>query len=127
MPNDDLPRLIPDLRAASLTQSPICSAEGDEMKRTISRRRLIGSSRVTIALPGLARAQGNDPGSQDPTDMRVSLIFGGMTMTGVLYDNPSARDFYSMLPVDLTIEDFSDNEKIVRLPRRLTEEASGPF
>lgn len=32
-----------------------------------------------------------------------------------------------MLPLDLTIEDYSHNEKIVRLPRKLTEEGSGPL
>jgi hypothetical protein len=32
-----------------------------------------------------------------------------------------------MLPLDLTISDFSPNEKIAHLPRKLTEEGSGPF
>jgi hypothetical protein len=32
-----------------------------------------------------------------------------------------------MLPLDLTIEDYSTNEKIAHLPRKLTEEGSGPF
>ncbi len=42
-------------------------------------------------------------------------------------DGPTARDFSSMLPRDLRIEDFGGNEKIVHLPRKLTEEGSGPF
>jgi hypothetical protein len=48
-------------------------------------------------------------------------------MAATLYDNPSARDFASMLPLDLTIDDYSTNEKIAYLPRRLTVEGSGPF
>jgi hypothetical protein len=32
-----------------------------------------------------------------------------------------------MLPLDLKIEDFSSNEKITHLPRKLTEDGSGPF
>ncbi len=59
--------------------------------------------------------------------MKISLTFNGMTMTASLYDNPSARDFASMLPLDLTIEDFGGNEKIVHLPRKLTEDGAGPF
>lgn len=55
------------------------------------------------------------------------MTFNNLTMTAALYDNPSARDFVSMLPLDLTIEDYGGNEKIVRLPRKLTEEGSGPF
>ncbi len=59
--------------------------------------------------------------------MRIQIEFNGQSMTATLYDNPSARDFASMLPLDLTIEDYSTNEKIAYLPRKLTEEGSGPF
>ncbi|MBX4863916.1 MFS transporter [Rhizobium bangladeshense] len=39
----------------------------------------------------------------------------------------SARDLASMLPIDLKIEDYGGNEKIVHLSRKLTEDGSGPF
>jgi hypothetical protein len=32
-------------------------------------------------------------------------------VTATLYDNPSARDLASMLPLDLSIDDYSTNEK----------------
>jgi hypothetical protein len=32
-----------------------------------------------------------------------------------------------MLPLNLTIEDYSSKEKIAYLPRKLTEEDGGPF
>jgi hypothetical protein len=32
-----------------------------------------------------------------------------------------------MLPVDLIIDNYAENEKIAHLPRRLTEEANGRF
>ena len=44
-----------------------------------------------------------------------------------LLDNRSARDLATMLPLDLVIDNFSTNEKIAYLPRKLTEEGSGPF
>jgi hypothetical protein len=65
--------------------------------------------------------------SQDETSMKISIEFNGASMTGTLYDNPSARDFTSMLPLDFTIDDYSNNEKIAYLPRKLNEEGSGPF
>jgi hypothetical protein len=65
--------------------------------------------------------------SQDETSMKIRIDFNGVSMTATLYDNPSARDFASMLPLDLTIDDYSTNEKIAYLPRKLTEEDSGPF
>lgn len=95
---------------------------------TVSRRTLLAAALATAALPRLAYSQqGSDPASQEPTDMRIRMTFDGQTMTATLYDNPAARDFFSMLPLDLKIEDFSSNEKIAYLPRKLTEEGSGPF
>lgn len=59
--------------------------------------------------------------------MRLRLIFADQDFTATLEDNPSARDLFSMLPLDLTISDYSTNEKIAYLPRKLTEEDSGRF
>lgn len=88
--------------------------------RLISRRVLIGGGVVGVALPGLAW-------SQKETNMKVRFAFAGHKVTVTLYDNPSARDFASMLPLDLTFSDFS-NEKIAYLPRRINSEAQeGPF
>jgi hypothetical protein len=71
-------------------------------------------------------AQRAAPG-QDETSMKIRIEFNRATMTATLYDNPSARDLASMLPLDVTIDDYSTNEKIAYLPRKLTEEGSGPF
>ena len=65
--------------------------------------------------------------NQGKTSMKIRIEFSGASMTYTLYNNPSARDFASMLPLDLTIDDYSTNEKIAYLPRKLTEEGSGPF
>lgn len=59
--------------------------------------------------------------------MHIRMTFDGHEMMATLYDNPSARDFYSMLPLDLTISDFGNNEKIAHLPRKLSEDGSGAF
>jgi hypothetical protein len=59
--------------------------------------------------------------------MKIEFAFSEHVFTASLFDNPSAHDFASMLPLDLTIDDYSTNEKISYLPRKLTEEGSGPF
>jgi hypothetical protein len=83
---------------------------------------------ISAALPFASFApQGRDPDNQEPTDVRIRMSFGDYAMTATLYDNPSARDFASMLPLSLKIEDYGRNEKIVHLPRKLTEDGSGPF
>ncbi|WP_208021233.1 cyclophilin-like fold protein [Paracoccus alkanivorans] len=53
--------------------------------------------------------------------MRIRCIFADQGFTCLLQDNPTTRDLISMLPLDLTIEDFSTNEKLAHLPRRLDE------
>jgi hypothetical protein len=88
-----------------------------------SRRAFLGATLASAVLPKLALGQAG----QEETSMRIRIEFNGQSMTATLYDNPSARDFASMLPLDLTIEDYSTNEKIAYLPRKLTEEGSGPF
>ncbi|MDX8454642.1 cyclophilin-like fold protein [Mesorhizobium sp. VK9D] len=89
---------------------------------------LFGAVLATATLPGVAGSQeGWDPASQEPAQMKIKMTFGDHAMTATLYDNPSARDFFSMLPLHLTIDDYSSNEKIAYLPRKLTEEGSGPF
>jgi hypothetical protein len=59
--------------------------------------------------------------------MRIRCRFADQTFTVELLENPSAREFAAMLPLDLGIEDYSTNEKVAYLPRKLTEEGSGPF
>lgn len=59
--------------------------------------------------------------------MRIRCAFGGQSFTATLLDNPSARDFASMLPLEITIEDYATNEKIAYLPRKLSEAGDGPF
>ncbi|PDT12980.1 MULTISPECIES: cyclophilin-like fold protein [unclassified Rhizobium] len=94
----------------------------------MTRRRIVGGALAVAALPFAARGQqGRDPASQEPTDVRIRFTFKGMSMTATLYDNPSARDLASMLPLDLEIKDFGSNEKIAYLPRKLTVEGHGPF
>jgi hypothetical protein len=59
--------------------------------------------------------------------MRIGIAFAGHDFTATLDDNPSDRDLASMLPLDLTIDDYAHNEKIAYLPRELTREGAGPF
>ncbi|TWC01241.1 hypothetical protein FBZ93_104520 [Bradyrhizobium macuxiense] len=59
--------------------------------------------------------------------MYLRFVFADEDFTATLEDNPSARDLFSMLPLDLKISDYSTNEKIAYLPRKLTEEGSGRF
>lgn len=91
------------------------------------RRALLGVAFANAVLPRMALAQKSNSASQKPTDMKIKVAFNGRSMVAMLYDNPSARDLFSMLPLDLSIDNYADNEKIAYLPRKLTEDGSGPF
>ncbi|WP_370047443.1 MULTISPECIES: cyclophilin-like fold protein [Salipiger] len=87
------------------------------MKIHTSRRAVLAGAAATLMIPAVARAQ--------PMRMRVS--FDDQQVTYQLFDNPTTRDLVSMLPAELEIKDFSNNEKIVHLPRRLDEGGFEPF
>jgi hypothetical protein len=93
---------------------------------TLGRRVALGAILASALITQRAFAQ-DVASNQDEGRMKVRIEFNGASMTAALYDNPSARDFASMLPLHLTINDYSNNEKISYLPRKLTEEGSGPF
>ena len=86
------------------------------------RRAVVAGALASVVIPRLALGQ-----TVEGMLMRIRASFNDHAFTARLYDNRSARDFASMLPLDLTIEDYSDNEKIAKLPRKLIEEGSGPF
>ncbi|MDP5238804.1 cyclophilin-like fold protein [Uliginosibacterium sp. 31-16] len=52
--------------------------------------------------------------------MKIRLIIKDKVLPATLDDNASARDFYAMLPLRLTLEDYAATEKIAYLPRKLS-------
>ncbi|NIE71553.1 cyclophilin-like fold protein [Pantoea sp. Acro-807] len=54
--------------------------------------------------------------------MKIEIIVEGetATATAILFDTPTGRDFASLLPLSLTLEDYDDIERISDLPRRLS-------
>jgi hypothetical protein len=95
----------------------------------LTRRRFVAGVVFVAIAPQAALAQittENAP-REGTTPMRIRCRFGEQNFTVTLLENPSAREFAAMLPLELDIEDYSTNEKIAYLPRKLTEEGSGPF
>lgn len=52
--------------------------------------------------------------------MRIRLTFDGKAVEATLRDNATARDFLSLLPMTLTLEDYNSTEKIGYPPRKLS-------
>ena len=69
-----------------------------------------------------AMAGDNDRGVVQETLVKIEIIVEGetATATATLFDTPTGRDFASLLPLSLTLEDYDDIERISDLPRRLS-------
>lgn len=55
---------------------------------------------------------------------RIKLTFNNEEVMVKITDNPTSKDFLTLLPLTLTFEDYVGNEKISHLPRRLSIEGS---
>lgn len=54
--------------------------------------------------------------------MKIRLIANGRTITARLIDSPTARDFVSLLPLTLAMNDLFKREKFGQLPRAISQE-----
>src|SRR5947199_10811426 len=77
----------------------------------------------------LAAIFGQNPPSADETTttnqtppMNIRLTDGKKVLTAPLADNKTARDFISLLPLTLTMNDLFGREKYARLPRAISQE-----
>jgi hypothetical protein len=60
--------------------------------------------------------------SQKASEMRIRLKVGATSVTATLLDSKASRDFASLLPLTLTMDDLFRREKCGRLPRPISEE-----
>ncbi|WP_265455245.1 cyclophilin-like fold protein [Enterococcus sp. HY326] len=89
--------------ATSLTESSIeSSSSGDVTEETL--------------LPETSSSLVN---SQEVEEMKIVLTVAGESQTATLNNSAAARDFYALLPLDLTMEDYAQSEKIADLPQTL--------
>jgi hypothetical protein len=51
--------------------------------------------------------------------VKIRVTINGTAFTGTLSNNPTAKDFLSLLPLTLTLEDYAATEKIAYPPRKL--------
>jgi hypothetical protein len=53
-------------------------------------------------------------------DMDITLTVGDTELTATLVESETTRDFLSLLPLELTLSDYRETEKISDLPRQLS-------
>lgn len=78
---------------------------------------------LACSLATSASAQGTRGNKQDGT-MKIRVTIEGQTLAATLDNSAAARDFASLLPLDLTLSDYSSTEKVSDLPRRLSTDGA---
>ena len=63
-------------------------------------------------------------GKEQADRMKIRLKVGDTVLTATLIDSKTTRDFISLLPLTLTLEDYAGTEKISDLPKRLSTEGA---
>lgn len=89
---------------------------------------LVGSSvGLAACAPGSSVAQTPAGASRSPSkdpSMKIRLIVGEQVATATLYDNATAKDFASLLPLSLTMTDYDTIERVSDLPRKLSTQGA---
>lgn len=93
----------------------------------ISRRGAVGVMLGSVATLSVGYRDTTASPAREDTLMKIAIEFDGQRLPATLFDNPSSREFATLLPLELTLEDYASVEKIAYLPRKLTTEGSGPF
>lgn len=83
----------------------------------LTRRGLLSAALSTTVATALPLRSVHAQTQENP--MRITCRFDQHSFDIQLDDTPSAQDLRTMLPLDLTIQDYSNNEKIAYLPRKL--------
>jgi hypothetical protein len=58
-------------------------------------------------------------GSENQMAIKISVKANGKTTVFELNNSPAAKDLYAQLPLSITVENYSDNEKIFYPPKKL--------
>jgi hypothetical protein len=80
--------------------------------------------RTSVGLVWVARAMAlilaQPAMSQEHGTMRIRLTIDGQVVEAILLDNATARDFLSLLPMTLALEDYASTEKVGYPTRKLS-------
>ena len=97
-------------------------------------RTLVGSV-LTLAMSLIATgtSEAETPSSSKPErapsetshNVKINIKISGKTLTATLANNPTARDFVSLLPLKISMNDLFGREKYSDLPRAISETGPG--
>ena len=86
---------------------------------------------TTMAISSATYGEGSTPphnqarpatpiAKQPMKTLKIRMTVDGNAVTATLADNPTAKDFHSLLPLTLILNDYASTEKVAYLPRKLS-------
>jgi len=79
---------------------------------------------ILFAAFALAMVLYHDPCGAESHSTKIRLKVGDKVLIATLFDSKTTRDFISLLPLTLTLEDYARTEKVSGLPKRLSTEGA---
>lgn len=67
-----------------------------------------------------SRSIRSEPSPQQANAMKIRLTVNGQVITAILIDGETTRDFVSLLPLTLTLNDLFGREKFGHMPRAIS-------
>ncbi|MFC2967775.1 cyclophilin-like fold protein [Acidimangrovimonas pyrenivorans] len=83
------------------------------------RSLLISATAAAALACAPVRAETASGEGKGPAMTRIEVIAGDTVLSATLNDTPTARDFASLLPLELPLSDYHGTEKVADLPRKL--------
>jgi hypothetical protein len=104
----------------------------DRLMRTIHFTAFIGALVISFATYGEGGKPSNNQTRsemavskhQPMKTLKIQIVINGKVVIATLDDNPTAKDFYSLLPLKLTLDDYAATEKVAYLPRKLSRDGA---
>jgi hypothetical protein len=94
------------------------------MKNLIMSLALATSSLAAAARGAENSATTRETSNEKASTMKIQIKVGGKTLSATLADNPTSKDFVSLLPLTLTLKNYAATEKISNLPKRLSTQGA---
>ena len=99
---------------------------------TFAARQVLSSTLVlamTVSLTAIGASRASDASSlnheqassEESQNMKIDIKIAGKIVTATVADNETARDFISLLPLNLSMNDLFGREKFANLPKALSE------
>jgi hypothetical protein len=76
---------------------------------------------LAVSLAVAAVASGEQAASERSQSMKINIRIAGKVVSATLADNETAREFISLLPLNLSMNDLFGREKFAHLPKALSE------